>query len=300
MENTVKIMDNFSTHVLPLPRRYPHPMPVETIGYVQQKRDYISHPFSTFNFSFIMSGGGDYHCPQGDFEVVPPMVITQWPGEQVSYGPCGRHDTWEELYFIYTAPILPLLQKMRYAIPERHCWQVSQVGPFQRAFTRFLEDFGDTFPDESVDDLDRRCEELVYLSLSDRPPAAMTQAQQVVRDIEQYLRRHLNGDICFDGLASRFNLSSSTLRRYWAESHPETPGDFLLRLRMQEACRMLIETRLSVAEIASHCGFADPLYFSRRFRQTHQHTATAYRQRHAIPEVQSRRGRLHSVISEES
>lgn len=49
--------------------------------------------------------------------------------------------------------------------------------------------------------------------------------------------------------------------------------------RMTEACRLLAFTRLSVAEVGYRLGFADPSYFSRRFRAVQGLTPSAYRLR---------------------
>jgi len=48
---------------------------------------------------------------------------------------------------------------------------------------------------------------------------------------------------------------------------------------IQEACRLLAFTQLSVAEVGYRLGFADPSYFSRRFRAVQQETPSVYRQR---------------------
>jgi transcriptional regulator GlxA family with amidase domain len=42
---------------------------------------------------------------------------------------------------------------------------------------------------------------------------------------------------------------------------------YVTRLRVREAQRLLRETDLPVATISTMVGFDDPLYFSRRFRQ---------------------------------
>jgi len=56
-----------------------------------------------------------------------------------------------------------------------------------------------------------------------------------------------------------------------------------MQLRIGEACRLLVETHLSVGEIAAATGFTDPLYFYRRFRIETGATATDYRKNHQSP-----------------
>jgi AraC-like DNA-binding protein len=56
-----------------------------------------------------------------------------------------------------------------------------------------------------------------------------------------------------------------------------------MRLKIEEACRLLVETRKKVGEIAEVLGFSDPLYFSRRFRLETGVTAAEYRNTHQSP-----------------
>jgi AraC-like DNA-binding protein len=51
---------------------------------------------------------------------------------------------------------------------------------------------------------------------------------------------------------------------------------------VREACRLLVETRKTVGEIAAELNFADPLYFSRRFKQLVGVPATEYRATHDV------------------
>lgn len=96
--------------------------------------------------------------------------------------------------------------------------------------------------------------------------------------------------------------SIATLRRDWARAHRlaelaaaagvsvthysalfrrETgfaPIDYLIRQRVQHACRLLDSTDLTVGEIAARTGYEDPYYFTRCFRRVMGRSPRAYRQ----------------------
>ena len=55
------------------------------------------------------------------------------------------------------------------------------------------------------------------------------------------------------------------------------PIDFLIRQRVQHACRLLDTTSLSVGEVAERTGYADPYYFTRCFRRVMGVAPRAYR-----------------------
>ncbi|MFV0413904.1 MAG: helix-turn-helix domain-containing protein [Oscillospiraceae bacterium] len=64
-------------------------------------------------------------------------------------------------------------------------------------------------------------------------------------------------------------LNEEYARKLFAREKGISPARFLLRLRIEHACKML-EARhqfgLSIAQVADACGFSDPLYFSRVFK----------------------------------
>ncbi|MDQ5978798.1 MAG: hypothetical protein QG602_1772 [Verrucomicrobiota bacterium] len=101
---------------------------------------------------------------------------------------------------------------------------------------------------------------------------------RVLRTI-RFMREHLGRPIPLEELARTAGLSlphySATFKRQMNCS----PGEFLIRLRLQKACERIESTDDTIAQIADAVGFGDPLYFSRIFRRHLGVTATEYRRR---------------------
>jgi AraC-like DNA-binding protein len=100
------------------------------------------------------------------------------------------------------------------------------------------------------------------------------------RRIEQsiaYMMQHLNQPLQVAKLAQTAHTSPShffVLFKRWVGS---SPIDYFIRLRMQQACRLLAATTLSVKEIAADLGYDDPFYFSRLFKSVHGIAPSDYR-----------------------
>jgi LacI family transcriptional regulator len=63
------------------------------------------------------------------------------------------------------------------------------------------------------------------------------------------------------------------MRRHLGRS----PHQEIRRVQIQRACELLVETDLTVAEIARQCGFTRPTYFMREFRNRAGKTPSQFR-----------------------
>ena len=68
-------------------------------------------------------------------------------------------------------------------------------------------------------------------------------------------------------IAAEFGISVGTLVNRFKRESSMGPKETLLNWRMQEAKRLLLETRLDIAGIAARCGYADHSTFSAAFRK---------------------------------
>lgn len=91
-----------------------------------------------------------------------------------------------------------------------------------------------------------------------------------VRAIEgpvNYIREHYHRNICIEELAELAHLSVSALERRFKKHLAKTPNQFINEIRLENARKLLVETRLPISQIAYQCGFSEPSYFSKQFRR---------------------------------
>lgn len=80
-------------------------------------------------------------------------------------------------------------------------------------------------------------------------------------------------------LARECGLSVSRLAFLFRRQTGKTPGQFLEEQRLSHAAHLLHRTSLTIGEIASECGFADPFYFTNRFRRFQGTSPSQFRKR---------------------
>ncbi len=270
-------MDSRSIHLAPYARRFsliPH---VETIGFMPQKRDVVSHVFDSCNFSFILSGSGEYHYDGTVYTVTPPCAILQWPDVPMHYGP-SFNETWSELYLIYPRRSFDVLKDSGVFDPGN---------PPVRSISRDIVEavlqlsLMTKSGHVNADLIDIACWNLIASSFS--PSTSPTQEHPALMKCREYLSKNLAGSFAVGTLAETVAMSLSTLRRYWAKEHgSQTFREYRDMILLQSSCRLLVETASPIKEVAGELGFTDAYYFSRRFHQLAGCTPTEYRRAHAI------------------
>jgi AraC-like DNA-binding protein len=80
-----------------------------------------------------------------------------------------------------------------------------------------------------------------------------------------------------DTLARERGMSPTAFSHFFRAHTGMTPARFMTEARVQLAARLLETTRLSLARIASDCGFANANHFGKVFRKFRPQSAGAYR-----------------------
>lgn len=97
------------------------------------------------------------------------------------------------------------------------------------------------------------------------------------RRAKEILRAHLDGNVSLDRLASECGLSRSHFARAFRTATGLPPHKWLLAQRIELAQDLLRNSKLSLKEIATRCGFTDHSHFTRVFSRMTQASPSAWR-----------------------
>lgn len=110
-----------------------------------------------------------------------------------------------------------------------------------------------------------------------------TESTVPIEDILAYINlNYRDNTMGLDTLAARFNMSVSNLSRKIKENIGENWSDYIFRIRVEEACRLLRETDLSVRSIPAEVGYSDYSSFSRKFKAKLGVTLKEYRNKYQV------------------
>lgn len=264
-----------------LRREAPHPHVVRVVaGEFTEGRDYVTwraHGTSDWLLIYTVAGSGCIVGPTGH--------VTTSPGDAVLLRPQHTHDyrtaagSWSLAFahFLPRAEWVALLDWPAEAggigvlrAPEgirgrvlgalRSCAR-SSVGSLPQA---------ELFAVNAL--------ESALLWLDTQNPLRGRMDERLLRVME-YIGAHLSGDLALDALARVATLSPSRLTHLFTATLGIPPQRYVERERLTRAAQLLDSTDRAVGEIGRDVGWADPLYFSRRFTRMHGLSPTAYRSR---------------------
>ena len=102
--------------------------------------------------------------------------------------------------------------------------------------------------------------------------------RQPLRELHAWVLEHLDAALDVAALAARVHMSPRNFARVFRREMHTTPGKFVERLRVETARRRLEETRRSLKQIATECGFGSVGSMRSVFQRTLGVPPARYRQ----------------------
>jgi transcriptional regulator GlxA family with amidase domain len=83
-------------------------------------------------------------------------------------------------------------------------------------------------------------------------------------------------------LSDSLNLSPVQFTRRFHKALQVTPSEYLTSLRLHHARTMLLETDMTIKDVAQSCGYSSGLYLSRVFSQNMKMSPGHFRKTHRV------------------
>lgn len=94
-----------------------------------------------------------------------------------------------------------------------------------------------------------------------------------------YILMDLHEELRMSVIARQLEMSEPAFSRFFKRTTGHTFVDLTRKLRIQRACRLLLQSRLSVSDICFEVGYANLSNFNRHFRHEMAETPSEYRKR---------------------
>ncbi|WP_075367349.1 PocR ligand-binding domain-containing protein [Desulfosporosinus metallidurans] len=105
--------------------------------------------------------------------------------------------------------------------------------------------------------------------------------QQAIQYAAEYIKKNFRNKITTEDIARVVYLSPCYVSRIFKQGLGCTLTEYLTKVRVEEAKKMLKDPKYNVMKVAEESGFDDPAYFTRVFKKTEGITPSSFRQ-HAL------------------
>ena len=228
------------------------------------QQPWIKHRITKGSF-FLTSGGAPYDCrwktvtaePFESMAVFIALPLLQRALEEV-FGDEVAHARLRNMSAFTDVALNSWMERLREELMRRHASPLFLQGIAQAIAIHLARNYAET----------------VKESPSGSPSLPGFKLQQ----ISNWMAEHLAEDFNLDQLAAQAGVSKFYFTRLFKNAKGVSPSRYLLTLRMDEARRLLRETKRSVVEIALDVGYANPSHFARFFRRETGLSPSDYRQ----------------------
>ena len=205
-------------------------------------------------------GGASFHLQEGDLFLVKPNQLNTYAADAT--------DPWEYYWVGFNGACAnKLVQQTPFTDhhPLHHCKDPQSVR--EALYNIYLSRV--TEPQQEA-----LMTGYLYLFMAqlmkearDTMPNPGSSSSQYVLAAIKYIQFNYSHDISVDDIAKAVGVSRSHLYRVFMANVGQSPIDYLTGYRISEACSLLKNAHLSIAEIAVSVGFFDQFYFSRVFKK---------------------------------
>lgn len=105
------------------------------------------------------------------------------------------------------------------------------------------------------------------------------ETESVVAKAKAYIDENYNKDISLDDVSRMVDISPYYFSKLFKQEQGENFIEYLTRIRMANARRILKNQNYNIKEVCAMCGYSDPNYFSRIFKKFEGVTPSEYRER---------------------
>jgi len=112
------------------------------------------------------------------------------------------------------------------------------------------------------------------------------QGSNLINEAKQYIFRNIRKDISLDEVAEHINISPAYLSKLFKENTGINFVTYVKELKFELARELLLNSDLTIQQIAYEVGFNTPAYFIQQFKARYGYTPNRFRKQKAIIETE--------------
>lgn len=216
--------------------------------------DNHSHPY--FEFIYFFNAKAQIDLPDGQFNLVPFDVVVYPPGIM--------HHEFPDLQ--YSQEILCIAAYIEGLNQWNSSFHISDTNGilgwlFEQCYKEYKE------KQENYEEVIINYIQAIITHINRNLNASKKQTIDIINSCIRFIHEHYQESISMEQLASISCVSKSYLSRLFLKKTGMSPLRYLNYIRIDVSKKLLMDSKLSIRDIAAKVGFNDPLYFSRVFKK---------------------------------
>jgi len=232
---------------------------------------------------YCLSGLGQLHLGEKEFKVDRGSAILIPPNRPHVYF-ADRQNPWSIFWIHFSGMQMSSVSTVLATNPDDPIVHVPDTQLVLQAFEDVYACLNYNFSDSGLLSMSSKLMNLlsvIRLHRKHRHPRRQAAEDSVLRTIK-FMRQHLDMNLTLDDLATQSGQSVPYYCRRFKERTDQSPMSYFIHLKLQKACELLVQTDLSVKDVAEELGYKDPYYFSRLFKKIQGYAPSQYREQHII------------------
>ena len=207
--------------------------------------------------------------------IVPPNTVTVYQPK--------AEDQWRYFWITFDGlQVEPLLRRAGISI-NNPIFQINKSSDFQETFSQLFHSY------ENSATMDLKALSAFYSMLSmiieengvkENPAAPVDQKDMYVNEAIAFIRTNYFRPIQIHEIAEHVNIDRKYLYKLFKDKTTHSPKQYLLDIRLNRADELLINTAMSVLEVANSVGYTDQFLFSKTYRRKKGCSPSEYRKQH--------------------
>lgn len=235
-----------------------------------------------FIIHFILSGKGTFRCGKKLYALEAGDAFVICP-DHIAYYEADIDDPWHYLWVGFNGVKAPKIIHSAGLSYDNPIFHYDTDNFFKDAIQKMA-----SFTKLSLEtDLSRLSYLYLFLSkLIEIAPKSNTislyepNIERYVISAVDYIEVNFYGNISVNNLADYIGISRKYLCTIFKNALGQTPIEYIIKTRMENACHFLTNHDLSIAEVATSVGYSDQFGFSKQFKKIIGQCPSYYRSNH--------------------
>jgi len=219
----------------------------------EDEHPWITHRIKKGSF-FLTSGGAPYDCrwkavtsePFESMAVFIELPLLRRALEEV-FGVDAAHARLRDISAFTDVALNSWMERLRDELTRRQASPLYLQGIAQAIAIHLARNYAET--------------------VKESPSGSSSLPGYKLRQITDWMAEHVDEEFNLDRLAAQAGLSKFYFNRLFRSAMGVSPSRYQITLRMDEAKRLLRETKENVVSVALEVGYANPSHFAQLFRR---------------------------------